>query len=171
MRKTLSAAITLICLLSCNSDNEQESSLNMIVDGTWYLSGIFTNITDTNGESAEINIFDLPLCPECIKDDQIEISSDGMYSITLGDIRCDDGKQIFKFPHEGTWKFTHDEHGIVLNPDSPDSTYMDINTLTDKELKLTYIDTIPQTLFINDSLAHEISILYKHQQANNQATN
>lgn len=160
--KKLTYIILLLLLVSCNNDNVQESTLNMMATGKWILSGIITDHTDNDGHTSVVNVFDLPQCPECIKDDEIEIFSNGQYKISLGEMRCDNNTNIFKFPHEGNWHFSDDEEQITLNPDTPDSTTMDINVLSESELKMTYYDTIPQLLFKNDSGIHAITILYLH---------
>ncbi len=163
MRRTFSLMMVgILLLVACNSDNEQDSSLNMIVDGSWRLSGILVNMPDTNTGYSEVNIFDLPECPECIKDDNIEISSNGYYNISLGHMRCNNDMKIFKFPHEGTWIFTNHEQSIILNHDRADSIHMDIDNLTNAELRLTFYDTIPQSLVPNDTSAQAITILYLH---------
>ena len=165
--KKLLLILPFIATLSCTRDDIQESNLNMLAAGKWFLSGVITNIPIETGDSLRgdtlpINIFDLKICPECLKDDEIEISSNGGYEISLGEVRCDNDTQIFKFPHNGTWQFNRDEDGIILNPGTNDSITMDITTLTESELQLTYYDTIPQMLFKNDSAIHPITILYRH---------
>lgn len=157
MRK-LSQLLLVCLLLACGSDNEQTSNLNMLAAGKWDLSGIF--IPGSN--SSELNLFDTPFCPECLKDDQIEIFSSGRYEISLGKDSCENNMQIFKFEHDGTWKFTQSEDSIMLNPDSPEPIMMRISNLNEKELRLTYRDTIPQILFKNDSSLYPITILYTH---------
>ncbi len=161
--KKLLLTLPFCAALSCTSDNIQESNINMLAAGKWFLSGVITDFTiSETGDTKQINIFDLDVCPECLKDDEIEISSNGGYEISLGEERCDNDTQIFKFPHNGTWRFTADESDIVLNPGTADSIMMNITTLTKTELQLTYYDTIPQLLFKNDSAIHPITILYRH---------
>ena len=162
MKHILALLIAGSIVAACSTDDEPQSNLNMLATGLWNLDGIITNLTDSTGNSEEINIFDLPICPECLKDDQIEIFSRGEYEISLGEDLCFNNVQIFKFQHNGSWQFTHDEKGIILNPGAPDSISMEITSLTQSELKLTYYDTIPQILFRNDSSDHAITILYTH---------
>lgn len=162
MKRIFAIMIIGSLLAACSTDNEPESNLNMLATGLWNLSGIVTTYSDTTGNSEEVNIFDLPKCPECLKDDQLEIFSRGEYEILLGEDFCANNVQIFKFQHSGLWQFTHDEKGIILNPGSPDSVMMDIVTLNKSELTLTYYDTIPQILFRNDSSVQAITILYMH---------
>jgi len=133
----------------------------MLATGRWNLSGVYTDLTDSIGKTTNVNVFDLDLCPFCLKDDQLEISGNGKYKITLGDDLCEGNIQIFKFPHEGTWRFSANEDSIVLNPETQPIP-MAIKSLTETELKLSYTDTIPQLLFPNDSCSQEIIILYKH---------
>ena len=163
MKRTIAIMIIGALLAACSTDNEPESNLNMLATGLWNLNGIITTYTDTAGNSGEINIFDLPQCPECLKDDQIEIFSRGEYEILLGEDLCYNDRQIFKFQHSGSWQFTHDENAIILNPGSPDSVLMEIVTLNKTELALTYHDTIPQILFKNDSSVQAITVLYMHE--------
>lgn len=163
MKRIFAILIIGALAAACSKDDEPQSNLNMLATGLWNLDGIITTYTDTAGYSEVINIFDLPLCPECLKDDQIEIFSRGEYEILLGEDLCSNNIQIFKFQHNGTWQFTHDENGIILNPGSPDSVIMEITSLTQTELQLTYTDTIPQLLFANDSSLHTITILYSHE--------
>lgn len=161
MKKLLLILPFLAC--ACTGDDIEESNLNKLAAGKWFLSGVITDLTtNETGDTLQINIFDLEVCPECLKDDEIEISSNGEYEISLGEVRCDNDTQIFKFPHNGTWRFTADESDIVLNPGTADSITMNITTLTEAELQLTYFDTIPQLLFKNDSAIHPITILYRH---------
>ncbi len=162
MKPIVNTILLGFVLISCNNDNEPESTLNMMATGKWDLNGIITDYTDSAGHTSIINVFDLPQCPECIKDDEIEIFSNGKYEISLGELRCNKNTNIFKFPHEGVWLFSDDEQQITLNPDTTDSTTMDINVLTESELRMTYYDTIPQLLFKNDSGIHAITILYLH---------
>lgn len=161
MRKLL-LILPFLAAVACTRDDIQESNLNKLATGKWYLSGVITDIPVGTGDTLPINIFDLEICPECLKDDEIEISSNGEYEILLGEVRCDNDTQIFKFPHNGTWRFSADESDIVLNPGTADSIIMNIATLTEMELELTYFDTIPQMLFKNDSAVHPITILYRH---------
>ncbi len=157
------ALIALIALTaSCAEDDEQESALNMLATGKWNLSGVIINLSDSVGNSNVLNIFDLPECPECLKDDQIEIFSSGHYQITLGEKLCDNNVQIFRFKHEGMWRFNQNEDEIILNPGQPDSTQMDITELTESMLQLTFYDTIPQLLIPNDTTPHNITIQYQH---------
>ena len=161
--KKLLLTLPFWAALACSGDDIPESNINMLAAGKWYLSGVITVFTtNETGDTLQINIFDLDVCPECLKDDEIEISSNGDYEISLGEIRCENDTQIFKFPHTGTWRFTADESDIVLNPGTADSIIMNITTLTEAELQLTYYDTIPQLLFKNDSAIHPITILYRH---------
>lgn len=157
MRKL--SPLLLACLLfACGSDTEQISNLNMLAAGKWNLSGVII----PTGDNAEMNLLELPICPECLKDDQIEIFSSGRYEISLGENTCENNTQIFKFEHIGTWKFTQSEDSIVLNPETPEPIMMSINNLNETELRLTYRDTIPQILFKNDSALYPITILYTH---------
>lgn len=162
MKPIFKIAMAGLLLVECTSDNEQKSSLNMLAAGTWQLNGILTTLQDDNCNESEINLFDLPSCPNCIKDDQIEISSNGIYCISLGEMRCENNTQIFKFPHDGTWKFTDGELALILNPGTKDSTFMIIDELTESTLRLSYQDTIPSKLFLDDTTIHHISILYEH---------
>ena len=162
--KKLLLTLPFCAALSCTSDNIQESNINMLAAGKWFLSGVITDFTiSETGDTKQINIFDLPICPECLKDDKLEIFSRGEYEIQLGENLCFNNIQIFKLPHNGSWQFTHDEKGIILNPGSPDSIPMDITSLTQTELKLTYYDTIPQILFKNDSSVQAITFFYTHE--------
>lgn len=163
MKRIFAIMIAGTLLASCSTDNEPESNLNMLATGLWNLSGIITTYTDEAGNSEEINLFDLPQCPECLKDDQLEIFSRGEYEIQLGEDLCFNNVQIFKFQHSGLWQFTHDENAIILNPGSPDSVLMEIVTLNKTELTLTYYDTIPQILFKNDTSVQAITVLYLHE--------
>ena len=163
MKRILAIFIIGAVLAACSKDDEPQSNLNMLATGVWDLSGIFTNYTDAKGNTELINVFDLPICPDCLKDDQIEIFSRGEYEILLGENECFNNIQIFRLPHTGAWQFTLDETGIILNPGSPDSIPMDITSLTQSELKLTYYDTIPQLLFKNDSSVQSITFLYTHE--------
>lgn len=162
MKRYIKLILLGLLLASCNNDNEPASTLDMMATGKWNLSGIITDYTDSTGHTSVINVFDLPQCPECIKDDEIEIFSNGQYEISLGEMRCSKNTNIFKFPHEGAWLFSDDEEQITLNPGTTDSTTMDINVLNESELRMTYYDTIPQLLFKNDSGIHAITILYLH---------
>ena len=162
MKKLLTLAVTACLFASCSSDESPESNINMLATGKWNLSGIFINLPDANGNVSYTNVFDLAACPECLKDDQIEILGNGQYEITLGENLCENNTQIFKFPHKGTWRFTQNEDSIILNPTKNDSIIMCINTLSEIELMLSYTDTIPQLLVQNDTLVQTIGILYKH---------
>ncbi|MBO7496102.1 MAG: hypothetical protein J6T98_06075 [Salinivirgaceae bacterium] len=162
MKRIFTLLIIGALVAACSKDDEPQSNLNMLATGVWNLSGIITNYTDADGNSDEVNIFDYSFCPECLKDDQIEIFSRGEYQISLGEELCVNNVQIFNLQHSGSWQFTHDEKGIILNPGSPDSILMDITSLTLEELKLTYYDTIPQILFINDSSVQAITFFYTH---------
>lgn len=161
MRKIL-LTLPFWVALACTSDDVQESTINKLAAGKWYLSGVITDFALETGDTLPVNIFDLEICPECLKDDEIEISSNGEYEISLGEVRCDNDTQIFKFPHKGAWRFTQNEDCIIMNPGTSDSIIMDIITLTVSELQLAYYDTIPQLLFKNDSAVHTITILYRH---------
>lgn len=158
MRK-LTPLLLACLLLACGKDNEHPSNLNMLVAGKWDLSGVII----PGNNSTDVNLFDSPACPECLKDDQIEISSNGRYEISLGDDLCESNTQIFKFEHIGTWKFTQSEDSIMLNPDSPEPVMMRISSLSENELRLTYRDTIPQIIFKNDSAVYPITILYTRE--------
>ena len=86
MKKRIIAILIIGAVaVACSKDDEPQSNLNMLATGVWDLSGIITNYTDANGKTEKVNIFDLPICPECIKDDQIEIFSRGEYQISLGE--------------------------------------------------------------------------------------
>lgn len=157
MRK-LSQLLLACLLMACGNDNEQVSNLNKLAAGKWNLNGVIIPC----GNSEEMNLLESPACPNCLKDDQIEIFSSGRYVINLGSTLCENDVKIFRFDHEGTWKFTPSEDSIVLNPDSPEPCMMYISNLTENELRLTYRDTIPQILFKNDSALYPITILYTH---------
>ncbi len=163
MKRILAILIIGTVAAACSKDDEPQSNLNMLATGVWDLNGIITNYADDDALVTGINIFDLPICPECLKDDKLEIFSRGEYEIQLGENLCFNNIQIFKLPHNGSWQFTHDEKGIILNPGSPDSIPMDITSLTQTELKLTYYDTIPQILFKNDSSVQAITFFYTHE--------
>ncbi len=160
--KKLLLILPFLTVMACTSDDVHDSNLNMLAAGKWHLSGVFTKFQIETGDTLPINIFDLELCPECLKDDEIEISSNGGYEILPGEIQCDNDTRLFKFPHKGAWRFSSDESHIILNPGELDSTIMVIDTLYEAELQLTYFDTIPQLLFKNDSEVHPITILYRH---------
>lgn len=168
MKKLLTIAVLSCLFAACSSDESPESNINMLATGKWNLSGIFINLTDENGTTTNVNVFDLAICPDCLKDDQMEISGNGQYEISLGEDLCENNVQIFKFPHKGTWCFTQSEDSIILNPSEPDSIIMCIKALTETELMLSYTDTIPQLLLLNDTLVQEIGILYKHNSSKNQ---
>ena len=157
--KKLLLTLPFLAVMACTSDDIQESNLNMLAAGKWNLSGVITEFPIESGDTL-INIFDLETSPECLKDDQIEISSNGDYEILIGEDQCDNTAQFFKFPHKGAWRFSSDESHIILNPGELDSTIMTIDTLYEAELRLTYIDTIPQMILKNDSALYPITILY-----------
>lgn len=161
MKKLLTIAAFCYLSVACSSDDSSESTINMLATGKWNLSGVFVDVTNSDGKTQNINVFDLDICPSCLKDDQMEILGNGLYAITLGENLCENNVQIFKFPHNGTWCFTANEDSIILNRET-DSILLAIKILSEEELRLVYTDTIPQMLIPNDTCEHEIEIFYQH---------
>lgn len=152
--------LILLMFFACSNEHDEESNINLLVSENWTLSAVEVDPSIDIGSTTIDDIYGSAIFPDCLKDDELELNSDGTYIIHNGERMCDSNNM----GQTGLWEFTEDENQVVLNQNTDSAQYLKIVELTENHFKVAYLGPV-QNLFklpLKDSSVYTVFLEYRH---------
>ena len=153
--------ISLI-IISCNTDGDGPSNMDLLTSQKWILAAAKVNPPFRHNSLLIEDIYGSPVLPDCIKDEQLAIHSDGNYEILPGADGC---SSEYSQKIEGVWKFTANEDTIILNDGTDSTLFLTIIDLNEQQFKFSVVGLVNHVFnanLLSDSTSYTFVVQYDH---------